>query len=102
DGRPITVPTQDMVLGCYYLTIEKEGDKGEGKVFSSVDEAIMAYDEGVVTLHSRIKVKATKEIDGKRVSKIIDATVGKLILNEAIPQDLGFVDRSDPEHYFDL
>jgi len=102
DGRPITVPTQDMVLGCYYLTIEKEGDKGEGKVFSSVDEAIMAYNEGVVTLHSRIKVKATKEIDGKRVSKIIDATVGKLIFNEAIPQDLGFVDRSDPEHYFDL
>lgn len=102
DGRPITVPTQDMVLGCYYLTIEKEGDKGEGKVFSSVDEAIMAYDEGVVSLHSRIKVKVTREIDGKPVSKLVDATVGKLILNEAIPQDLGFVDRSDPEHYFDL
>ena len=68
DGRPITVPTQDMVLGCYYLTIEKEGDKGEGKVFSSVDEAIMAYDEGVVSLHSRIKVKVTREIDGKPVS----------------------------------
>ncbi|HOQ07470.1 MAG TPA: DNA-directed RNA polymerase subunit beta' [Clostridiales bacterium] len=102
DGRPITVPTQDMVLGCYYLTIEKEGDKGEGKVFSSVDEAIMAYNEGIVTLHSRIKVKVTKEIDGKPVSKIIDATVGKLIFNEAIPQDLGFVDRSDPDHYFDL
>jgi len=102
DGRPITVPTQDMVLGCYYLTIEKEGDKGEGKVFSSVDEAIMAYNEGIVTLHSRIKVKVTKEIDGKPVSKIIDATVGKLIFNEAIPQDLGFVDRSDPDHHFDL
>jgi len=91
-----------MVLGCYYLTIEKEGDKGEGKVFSSVDEAIMAYNEGIVTLHSRIKVKVTKEIDGKPVSKIIDATVGKLIFNEAIPQDLGFVDRSDPDHHFDL
>ena len=102
DGRPITVPTQDMVLGCYYLTIEKEGEKGEGKVFSSVDEAIMAYQEGVVGLHARVKVKVTKEIDGKPVSKIIDATVGKLIINEAIPQDLGFVDRSDPEHYFDL
>ena len=102
DGRPITVPTQDMVLGCYYLTIEKEGEKGEGKVFSSVDEAIMAYQEGVVGLHARVKVKVTKEIDGKPVSKIIDATVGKLIINEAIPQDLGFVDRTDPDHYFDL
>ena len=102
DGRPITVPTQDMVLGCYYLTIEKEGENGEGKVFSSIDEAIMAYQEGVVGLHARVKVKVTKEIDGKPVSKIIDATVGKLIINEAIPQDLGFVDRSDPEHYFDL
>jgi len=102
DGRPITVPTQDMVLGCYYLTIEKEGEKGEGKVFSSVDEAIMAYQEGVVGLHARVKVKVTKEIDGKPVSKIIDATVGKLIINEAIPQNLGFVDRTDPDHYFDL
>ena len=102
DGRPITVPTQDMVLGCYYLTIEKEGENGEGKVFSSIDEAIMAYQEGVVGLHARVKVKVTKEIDGKPVSKIIDATVGKLIINEAIPQNLGFVDRTDPDHYFDL
>ena len=102
DGRPITVPTQDMVLGCYYLTMEKEGEKGEGKVFSSLDEAIMAYDEGYVGLHAKIKVRMTREIDGKPASKVIDATVGKLIFNEAIPQDLGFVDRSDPEHCFDL
>ena len=102
DGRPITVPTQDMVLGSYYLTLEKEGEKGEGKVFSSLDEALMAYNEGYVGLHARIKVRVTKEIDGKPASKVIDATVGKLIFNEAVPQDLGFVDRTDPEHCFDL
>jgi DNA-directed RNA polymerase subunit beta' len=102
DGRPITVPTQDMVLGCYYLTLEKEGEKGEGKIFSSLDEAIMAYNEGYVGLHARIKVKVTKEIDGKPVSKVIDATAGKLIFNEAVPQDLGFVDRTDPGRSFDL
>jgi DNA-directed RNA polymerase subunit beta' len=102
DGRPITVPTQDMVLGCYYLTMEKEGEKGEGKVFASPEEAIMAYDEGYVGLHARIKVRVTREIGGKPASKVIDATVGKIIINEAIPQDLGFVDRSDPEHCFDL
>ena len=85
DGRPITVPTQDMVLGSYYLTLEKEGEKGEGKVFSSLDEALMAYNEGYVGLHARIKVRVTKEIDGKPASKVIDATVGKLIFNEAVP-----------------
>jgi len=102
DGKPITVPTQDMVLGSYYLTIEREGEPGEGKVFGSFDEAIMAYDEGYVGLHAKIKVRITKTIDGKKQSKIIDATVGKLIFNEAIPQDLGFVDRSDPDKQFDL
>ena len=74
----------------------------EGKVFSSLDEALMAYNEGYVGLHARIKVRVTKEIDGKPASKVIDATVGKLIFNEAVPQDLGFVDRTDPEHCFDL
>jgi len=102
DGRPITVPTQDMVLGSYYLTIEKDGEKGEGKVFCSPEEAIMAYDEGVIGLHARIKVRRTLEINGEKKSKIIDTTVGKIIFNEAIPQDLGFVDRSDPEKAFDL
>ena len=69
DGKPVTVPTQDMVLGSYYLTIEKEGAKGEGKVFSSPEEAIMAYDNGYVSLHARIKVRITKVIDGVRKSK---------------------------------
>ncbi len=102
DGKPITVPTQDMVLGSYYLTIERDGEIGEGKVFGSLDEAIMAYDEGVIGLHARIRLKVTREIDGQEKSKIIETTVGKMLFNEAIPQDLGFVDRSDPGKQFDL
>ena len=102
DGKPVTVPTQDMVLGSYYLTLVKDGDKGEGKVFSDVDEAMMAYKNGIVTLHARIKVRMYKEIDGVKQHKIINATVGQLIFNEHIPQDLGFVDRSDPNKAFDL
>ncbi len=102
DGKPITVPTQDMVLGSYYLTIEREGEPGEGKIFSSLDEAVMAYDEGIVGLHAKIKVRVTRIIDGQPKSKIIETTVGKMVFNEAIPQDLGFVDRSDPEKAFDL
>jgi len=102
DGKPVTVPTQDMVLGSYYLTIEREGDKGEGKTFASPDEAMMAYDSGVISLHALINVRIKKVIDGKPASKIIKTTVGKLIFNEAIPQDLGFVDRSNPETAFDL
>ena len=157
DGKPVTVPTQDMVLGSYYLTITKPkkvkitdsgdskfkvGDKvtyltdsdtgralvkvnaelkaqgkkeaqfteegcfpgeiGEGKAFSSYNEAIMAYDEGAVGLHAPIKVVVSKEIDGKTEEGIIDATVGRLIFNDNIPQDLGFVDRSKPENKFVL
>lgn len=102
DGRPVAVPTQDMVLGTYYLTIEKEGDIGEGKVFSSPEEAYMAYNEGMVSLHSIIKVRIKKKIKTKDVSKIITTTVGKLIFNEAIPQDLGFVDRTDKDKILDL
>ena len=157
DGKPVTVPTQDMVLGSYYLTITKPkkvkitdsgdsefkvGDKvtyltdsdtgralikvnaelkaqgkkeaqfteegcfpgevGEGKAFSSYNEAIMAYDEGAVGLHAPIKVVVSKEIDGKTEEGIIDATVGRLIFNDNIPQDLGFVDRSKPENEFVL
>jgi len=101
DGKPVTVPTQDMVLGTYYLTIEKEGAKGEGKVFSSPEEAIMAYDNGYVSLQARIKVRITKEIDGVKKSKIVQTTVGKILFNQAVPQNLGFVDRSDPEHELD-
>ncbi len=102
DGQPVTVPTQDMILGTYYLTYVKDDEPGHGKVFSSVEEAMLAYDEKVVGIHAPIRVQVTKEIDGVRKSKIIDATVGRLIFNEPIPQDLGFVDRSDPDKAFDL
>jgi DNA-directed RNA polymerase subunit beta' len=101
DGRPVTVPTQDMVLGAYYLTVERE-EIGTGKALMSPEEALIAYDEGIVGIHSPIKVKMTKEIDGETKSRIIDATVGRIIFNEAIPQDLGFVDRTNPETMFDL
>jgi len=102
DGKPVVVPTQDMVLGSYYLTVEKENDKGEGRAFSSPEEAIMAYENGYVSLHARIKVKMTREVDGVKKSKVIETTVGKLIFNEAIPQNLGFVDRTNPETMFNL
>ncbi len=102
DGKPVTVPTQDMVLGCYYLTIDREGEKGEGKVFSSYDEAMLAYTNGVIGLHARIGVRVRKEIDGKPMSRIVTSTIGRFIFNSAIPQDLGYVDRTDPEKAFDL
>ena len=102
DGRPVTVPTQDMVLGSYYLTLEKPGEPGEGKVFRDVDEATMAYDDGTIGLHARIKIRMTKEIDGKPVRKLVSTTMGRVIFNGPIPQDLGFVDRSDPENDFKL
>ena len=97
-----TVPTQDMVLGSYYLTLEKPGEPGEGKVFRDVDEATMAYDDGTIGLHARIKIRMTKEIDGKPVRKLVSTTMGRVIFNGPIPQDLGFVDRSDPENDFKL
>ena len=100
DGGPVTIPTQDMILGAYYLTFSRE-EEGTGHVFSDKDEAMMAYDSGVVTLHSPIKVRLSKEIDGVTRYKLVDTTVGRLIYNEAIPQDLGFVDRSDPEAMFE-
>ena len=98
DGRPVVVPTQDMVLGSYYLTLVKDGEPGEGKVFRDVSEALMAYQEGIVTLHAKIKVRMTK---GSQ-SRIIDTTVGRLIFNDPVPQNLGFVDRSKPENQFEL
>ena len=100
DGGPVTIPTQDMILGAYYLTFSRE-EEGTGHVFADKDEAMMAYDSGVVTLHSPIKVRLSKEIDGVTRYKLVDTTVGRLIYNEAIPQDLGFVDRSDPEAMFE-
>ena len=102
DGRPVAVPSQDMVLGSYYLTMKKEGEKGEGKVFRDVNEALMAYQEGVVTLHAAIKVRISKDIGDRKVSKIIDCTVGRLIFNENIPQNLGYVDRTNSDKQFDL
>ena len=102
DGRPVAVPSQDMLLGSYYLTLQKPGEKGEGKVFRDVNEALMAYDNGDVSLHAAIKVKITKQIGDRQVSKVIDATVGRLIFNENIPQDLGYVDRTNSDKQFDL
>ena len=98
DGRPVTVPTQDMVLGSYYLTLEKDGEPGEGKVFRDFDEALMAYDAKDVELHAKIKVR--RELNGS--SKLIETTVGRIIFNQPIPQDLGFVDRTNPDNAFDL
>ncbi len=102
DGRPVCSPTQDMVIGCYYLTIDKPNAKGEGMVFCDVDEAKMAYANKEIELQSKIYVRMFKEIDGVRKSKRIETTVGRIFFNEAIPQDLGFVNRNDPEHAFDL
>ncbi len=102
DGKPVTVPTQDMILGSYYLTMEVSGEKGEGMYFKDEDEAMLAYQNGDVGLHAKVKVRMTKEIDGVPQTKAIETTVGRLIYNQGIPQDLGFIDRTDPEHNFDL
>ncbi|MCL2082281.1 MAG: DNA-directed RNA polymerase subunit beta' [Oscillospiraceae bacterium] len=102
DGRPVTVPTQDMVLGSYYLTMERPNEKGAGKMFSNKQEALMAYNSGVVGIHAPIKVRFTGEYQGETVSRLVDCTVGRLIFNEPIPQDLGYVDRTDPARIFDL
>ena len=104
DGKPVAVPTQDMILGSYYLTLAKPGcEPGEGKAFRNIDEAIMAYNEGVVGLHAPIKLRVEKtDENGNTRSKLIDTTVGKAIFNMPIPQDLGYVDRTDPEHEFDF
>ncbi len=94
DGGPVAVPSQDMVLGIYYLTQERPGAKGEGKVFKSVNEAILAYENNAITLHSRIKVRMAKALPGGEVkTETIESTLGRFIFNEIIPQDLGFVDR---------
>ena len=100
DGGPVAVPSQDMVLGTYYLTLDKEGVEGEGKYFKDESEAILAYTNGVITLHARIKVRRTIEINGEMRTGITETTVGRIIYNEVIPQDLGFVDRTKPENEF--
>ena len=102
DGKPVTVPTQDMVLGSYYLTLKDDTEIGTGKVFSSREEAVLAYNNHAVGLHAPIKVRVTKIINGLPRTGMIDATVGRLIFNEKIPQDLGFVNRDDPSKVFEL
>ncbi|MDD4716739.1 MAG: DNA-directed RNA polymerase subunit beta', partial [Eubacteriales bacterium] len=102
DGKPVTVPTQDMVIGCYYMTIDKPGAKGEGKVFSSVDEAVMAWDEHEIDLHAKIKVRVTVDHDGEKLTGITESTLGRLVFNQVIPQNLGYVDRSVPENLLKL
>ncbi|MBQ4338919.1 MAG: DNA-directed RNA polymerase subunit beta' [Clostridia bacterium] len=130
DGRPVAVPTQDMILGSYYLTMVNNNRKGnvdynpnnpeeagapvdifddDGnflyrsyKVFGSVDEAVMAYEEGDIGLHVDVKIRMTKEVNGKPVTKLVTTTLGRVIFNEPIPQDIGFVDRSNPDNAFEL
>ena len=103
DGAPVAVPSQDMVLGIYYLTIDREGDIGEGKVFKSVNEAILAYENKLITLHTFIKVRLERKTpSGRTVRGFIDTTLGRLLFNEVIPQDLGFVERKKSEDYLKL
>ena len=100
DGKAVTVPSQDMILGSYYLTVEYDDEPGVGKVFKDEQEAFMAYDAKVVGLHAPIKLRVYKEIDGKMQSAIIDTTIGRIIFNDIIPQTLGYVDRTKPENAF--
>ena len=101
DGGPVTVPTQDMILGSYYLTTVRENDEGAGKVFRDENEALMAYAEHIVTLHAPIKVRRTMVIDGVERTGLVDATVGRIIFNNPVPQNLGYIDRTDPEHWLE-
>ena len=103
DGKPVCVPTQDMVLGSYYLTLVKPEEKGTGKVFRDRNEAMMAYDDGAIELHAPIKVRYFgKNAEGESISRLVDTTVGYIIFNDSIPQDLGFVDRTVEGHELDL
>ena len=100
DGKPVAVPRLDMILGSYYLTMVLDGEKGEGKYFKDPEEAIMAYENHEVGIHAKINVRITKEIDGEVKSKRVETSVGRIIFNQGIPQDLGFIDRKeDPFQY---
>ncbi len=101
DGRPVTVPTQDMVLGSYYLNLYKHGEPGEGKVFASEDEVLLAYNAKAISLHSIIKVRKTAEFEGKKITGIVQTTCGRIIFNNVVPQNLGFVDRTKLENVLD-
>ncbi|MBF7095999.1 DNA-directed RNA polymerase subunit beta' [Alkalibacter mobilis] len=102
DGSPVISPTQDMILGAYYLTIEIPGEEGEGKIFSDLEEMEMAYNNKVVSLHTRVKVRIRKEINGIEKTKLVESTVGRFLFNEIIPQDLGFVERETDDDMFKL
>ena len=103
DGGPVAVPSQDMVLGIYYLTQEREGVAGEGKFYKNINEAILAYENGECTLHSRIHVRVQKvNADGEIVQGTVESTLGRFLFNEILPQDLGYVDRSNPENLLKL
>ena len=101
DGEPVTVPTQDMILGSYYLTLVNPDDKGHGKIFRDESEAMMAYSSGLITLQAPIKVRRTLTFDGVEETALVDTTMGQIIFNNPIPQDLGYVDRTDPATKFD-
>ena len=102
DGKPVTVPTQDMILGSYYLTMEVPGEKGEGNYFSSPEEAIIAYENKEVGMHAKISVRMSKiDEEGNEKHRKVETTVGRIIYNKGIPQDLGFVDRTNPENEFE-
>ncbi len=102
DGKPVVSPTQDMVIGSYYLTIEREGGKGEGRYFRNPEEAMMAYQDGQISLQSKVFIRVEKVIDGVKYSKKLHTTIGRVIFNNSIPQDLHFVPRDTPEQQLDL
>ncbi len=102
DGRPVVSPTQDMVMGIYYLTIHVADEKGEGKIFSNYDEMLMAYQLGEIGLHAKVKIRMKKEFNGEIKTKIMENTVGRFIFNNSVPQDIGFVDRTKEENIFIL
>ena len=102
DGKPVVSPTQDMVMGIYYLTIHVAGEKGEGKIFSSMSEMTMAYNVGELHLHAMVKVRIEKEINGVKKHKLIENTVGRFLMNECLPQDIGFVPRNTDDDMFNL
>jgi len=102
DGKPVTQPSQDMIIGAYYMTITEDGAKGEGMIFKDVDEALMAYSNKDISIHAKIKIRMEREVDGVKKHKIIETTIGRVLFNQVIPQDLGYVDRTNPETMFDL
>ena len=102
DGRAVAVPSQDMILGAYYLTMDKAGEPGEGSIYRDFNEAMMAYTNGALGLHAPIKIRKTLEIDGVKKTRLVNATLGRLIFNEPIPQDLGFIERNTEADMFEL